>query len=403
MKTMKPHAKVLEDEAGNSIHTSIKCDVKDGEFPFCSGTSNGVKCCTKCGATKTPQWREGPYGPKTLCNACGVKRTRKLRADQEGTKRRRASLAPTKATKSATAVTTKAAAVHLKKEETGPDEIPIQLQCQGSMTMPPDTCGSTVKRPTRKAAEEAAVRTARYARTGEWLNLSSPQNINKSPKSMFKFDISNHQTTPSSSSDGVSLPMSDCPEEIAWTPQVAKSLAGGCSRSPDYTVRSPDDCFAAINLMTMSADCAMENHLCFQERTLSLQSPPRRSMGVHPSNSDVLAALRKASCVSGGIFTDKDIALISNSVPPAKVDELLKLSHELESALQGCSAAEASLSVIAAALASKQALLLQNRCKVDTASIKLRQFVHDLDTQFGLTHKELPKIRVTPLKKTKSI
>ncbi|KAJ4956898.1 hypothetical protein NE237_013681 [Protea cynaroides] len=29
--------------------------------------------CWHCGAEKTPQWRAGPYGPKTLCNACGVR------------------------------------------------------------------------------------------------------------------------------------------------------------------------------------------------------------------------------------------------------------------------------------------------------------------------------------------
>eukprot|EP00803_Ostreobium_quekettii_P002254 evm.model.scf_2491.1 EVM.evm.TU.scf_2491.1 scf_2491:135-2694(+) len=29
--------------------------------------------CTHCGASKTPQWRAGPFGQKTLCNACGVK------------------------------------------------------------------------------------------------------------------------------------------------------------------------------------------------------------------------------------------------------------------------------------------------------------------------------------------
>ncbi|XP_023006311.1 GATA transcription factor 1-like isoform X1 [Cucurbita maxima] len=29
--------------------------------------------CLHCGAEKTPQWRAGPYGPKTLCNACGVR------------------------------------------------------------------------------------------------------------------------------------------------------------------------------------------------------------------------------------------------------------------------------------------------------------------------------------------
>ncbi|GAV76635.1 GATA domain-containing protein [Cephalotus follicularis] len=29
--------------------------------------------CLHCGAESTPQWRAGPMGPKTLCNACGVR------------------------------------------------------------------------------------------------------------------------------------------------------------------------------------------------------------------------------------------------------------------------------------------------------------------------------------------
>ncbi|KAK8572906.1 hypothetical protein V6N13_048465 [Hibiscus sabdariffa] len=29
--------------------------------------------CQHCGAENTPQWRAGPLGPKTLCNACGVR------------------------------------------------------------------------------------------------------------------------------------------------------------------------------------------------------------------------------------------------------------------------------------------------------------------------------------------
>ncbi|KAG8092853.1 hypothetical protein GUJ93_ZPchr0012g20597 [Zizania palustris] len=32
-----------------------------------------VKRCTHCMSYKTPQWRTGPSGPKTLCNACGVR------------------------------------------------------------------------------------------------------------------------------------------------------------------------------------------------------------------------------------------------------------------------------------------------------------------------------------------
>ncbi|KVH96627.1 GATA transcription factor 5-like [Cynara cardunculus var. scolymus] len=31
------------------------------------------RCCNHCQVEKTPQWRTGPLGPKTLCNACGVR------------------------------------------------------------------------------------------------------------------------------------------------------------------------------------------------------------------------------------------------------------------------------------------------------------------------------------------
>lgn len=32
-----------------------------------------VRRCAHCASEKTPQWRTGPLGPKTLCNACGVR------------------------------------------------------------------------------------------------------------------------------------------------------------------------------------------------------------------------------------------------------------------------------------------------------------------------------------------
>ncbi|WCJ43012.1 GATA transcription factor 15 [Euphorbia peplus] len=38
------------------------------------------KCCSDCKTTKTPLWRVGPAGPKSLCNACGI-RYRKKRRD----------------------------------------------------------------------------------------------------------------------------------------------------------------------------------------------------------------------------------------------------------------------------------------------------------------------------------
>ncbi|XP_043715568.1 GATA transcription factor 4-like [Telopea speciosissima] len=38
-----------------------------------SSSSGEVRKCTHCASEKTPQWRTGPLGPKTLCNACGVR------------------------------------------------------------------------------------------------------------------------------------------------------------------------------------------------------------------------------------------------------------------------------------------------------------------------------------------
>ncbi|KAE8711970.1 hypothetical protein F3Y22_tig00110266pilonHSYRG00024 [Hibiscus syriacus] len=36
-------------------------------------SGQAVRKCMHCEITKTPQWRAGPIGPKTLCNACGVR------------------------------------------------------------------------------------------------------------------------------------------------------------------------------------------------------------------------------------------------------------------------------------------------------------------------------------------
>lgn len=32
-----------------------------------------VRVCAHCGTSKTPLWRNGPGGPKSLCNACGIR------------------------------------------------------------------------------------------------------------------------------------------------------------------------------------------------------------------------------------------------------------------------------------------------------------------------------------------
>ncbi|KAF1943510.1 hypothetical protein EJ02DRAFT_343092 [Clathrospora elynae] len=40
--------------------------------------------CTDCGTLDSPEWRKGPSGPKTLCNACGLRWAKKEKKKQQG-------------------------------------------------------------------------------------------------------------------------------------------------------------------------------------------------------------------------------------------------------------------------------------------------------------------------------
>ncbi|KAJ0971067.1 hypothetical protein J5N97_019026 [Dioscorea zingiberensis] len=67
-----PSLLLFDDEAPQSPRPK-----KRGRKPKSAGTgaavSAGERRCSHCGAQKTPQWRAGPLGAKTLCNACGVR------------------------------------------------------------------------------------------------------------------------------------------------------------------------------------------------------------------------------------------------------------------------------------------------------------------------------------------
>ncbi|KAK7396039.1 hypothetical protein VNO78_16743 [Psophocarpus tetragonolobus] len=45
----------------------------DSDLEGSNGQQPMPRRCTHCLAQRTPQWRAGPLGPKTLCNACGVR------------------------------------------------------------------------------------------------------------------------------------------------------------------------------------------------------------------------------------------------------------------------------------------------------------------------------------------
>ncbi|XP_068642789.1 GATA transcription factor 12-like [Aristolochia californica] len=59
------------DVASNTGKKAGKSIPKKKDTPE-NGSGEGRKCL-HCATDKTPQWRTGPMGPKTLCNACGVR------------------------------------------------------------------------------------------------------------------------------------------------------------------------------------------------------------------------------------------------------------------------------------------------------------------------------------------
>ncbi|XVE97990.1 hypothetical protein REPUB_Repub03eG0066700 [Reevesia pubescens] len=45
-----------------------------------NNNNNTIRVCADCNTTKTPLWRSGPRGPKSLCNACGIRQRKARRA-----------------------------------------------------------------------------------------------------------------------------------------------------------------------------------------------------------------------------------------------------------------------------------------------------------------------------------
>lgn len=72
---------LIRGDAG--IHIPIdKADARYGGSVYSDKKPKKVKSadefvCTDCGTLDSPEWRKGPNGPKTLCNACGLRWAKK--------------------------------------------------------------------------------------------------------------------------------------------------------------------------------------------------------------------------------------------------------------------------------------------------------------------------------------
>ncbi|CAN7113195.1 unnamed protein product [Brassica rapa subsp. narinosa] len=71
--------KIFDSEAMTTKFTSVDAteEISSSSSSDGGGTSNEKKSCAICGTSKTPLWRGGPTGPKSLCNACGIRNKKK--------------------------------------------------------------------------------------------------------------------------------------------------------------------------------------------------------------------------------------------------------------------------------------------------------------------------------------
>ncbi|KAG2482202.1 hypothetical protein HYH03_018847 [Edaphochlamys debaryana] len=119
------------------------------------------RTCVECGATQTPQWREGPAGPKTLCNACGV---RYVRAQQRANKRAVAMGLPRPSSGSGG---------RQSRASKGTRGEPATARASARVSASAHATEESSQRPQRQAALLAANKTAQYARTGVFPQSSS--------------------------------------------------------------------------------------------------------------------------------------------------------------------------------------------------------------------------------------
>ncbi|KAH7365739.1 hypothetical protein KP509_18G043900 [Ceratopteris richardii] len=76
LSPQRPHSASAEADNPNGCY----------DLRLASTSTAQPRTCTLCGTAKTPLWRSGPRGPKSLCNACGIRvqKTKRLEAVQLG-------------------------------------------------------------------------------------------------------------------------------------------------------------------------------------------------------------------------------------------------------------------------------------------------------------------------------
>ena len=71
-----PKGKYRKRSVSISFHVHYSACIDDGSIMEKRATPPGK--CHSCNIRETPEWRRGPDGARTLCNACGLRKSREL-------------------------------------------------------------------------------------------------------------------------------------------------------------------------------------------------------------------------------------------------------------------------------------------------------------------------------------
>lgn len=70
--------------AGSSMDEDVKAGFANGDAKKRRGRAAPPGRCHSCNRAETPEWRRGPDGARTLCNACGLHYAKLTRKNQSG-------------------------------------------------------------------------------------------------------------------------------------------------------------------------------------------------------------------------------------------------------------------------------------------------------------------------------
>ncbi|PIN16831.1 hypothetical protein CDL12_10516 [Handroanthus impetiginosus] len=73
-----PPDKTDDNQTLQTSSSSMETDLSSNSSSY--NNNSPIRVCADCNTTKTPLWRSGPKGPKSLCNACGIRQRKARRA-----------------------------------------------------------------------------------------------------------------------------------------------------------------------------------------------------------------------------------------------------------------------------------------------------------------------------------